>query len=118
MKERLQGRQLKGGSITDFFWRKRGRKRKFDMERAASHATIHERKTSVTTETVIHAKEQGGQWMVVTTRSIVTSREAIYEEIVVRAQKNDGHWIATDDYETENDDESSISSCSDSVLEP
>eukprot|EP00957_Ditylum_brightwellii_P113222 8634564-Ditylum_brightwellii.AAC.1 len=88
------------------------------MERAASHATIHKRKTSVTTETVARAKQQGGQWMAVTTRSIATSREDTYEEILVCAQKNDGHWIATDDSEAENDEESSISSCSDSVPEP
>eukprot|EP00957_Ditylum_brightwellii_P097885 7455138-Ditylum_brightwellii.AAC.1 len=35
MKEHLQERQLKDGSITDFFQRKCGRKRKFDRERAA-----------------------------------------------------------------------------------
>mmetsp|Transcript_15586 Transcript_15586/g.23067 ORF Transcript_15586/g.23067 Transcript_15586/m.23067 type:complete len:205 (-) Transcript_15586:1618-2232(-) len=118
IKGRLQGRQPKDGSITDFFWKKRGRKRKFDRERAASRATTHKRKTLVTTETVTRAKQQGRQWMAVTTRSIVTSREYTYEEIVVHARKNDGHWIATDDSETENDEESSISSCSDSVPEP
>eukprot|EP00957_Ditylum_brightwellii_P020041 1512583-Ditylum_brightwellii.AAC.1 len=82
MKEHLQGRQLKDRSITDFFRKKHGRKRKFDRERAASCAAIHKRKTLVTTETVTHAKQQGGQWMAVTTRSIVSSREDTYEEIV------------------------------------
>eukprot|EP00957_Ditylum_brightwellii_P028724 2169573-Ditylum_brightwellii.AAC.1 len=35
MKECLQGRHLKDRSITDFFWKKLGHKRKFDRERAA-----------------------------------------------------------------------------------
>eukprot|EP00957_Ditylum_brightwellii_P140748 10721797-Ditylum_brightwellii.AAC.1 len=35
IKECLQGRQLKDGSITDFFRKKCGHNRKFDRERAA-----------------------------------------------------------------------------------
>eukprot|EP00957_Ditylum_brightwellii_P104528 7964576-Ditylum_brightwellii.AAC.1 len=79
MKKRLQGRQQKDGSITDFFQRKRGHKRKFDRERQQVVQQFT-KKTSVTTETVMRAKKQGGQWMAVTIRSIVKNCGACTEK--------------------------------------
>jgi len=118
IKEHLQGKQLKDQSINKFFKKKRGRKRIFEKERERMSRAKRQKSCEVQMHdrgTRVYARKRNGLW------AAGTRDKNSYEDtlpLVVQARRHRGQWVATaDDFTTENDDESCISSLSDSVPE-
>ena len=118
IKEHLQGKQLKDQIINKFFKKKRGRKRIFEKERERMSRAKRQKLCEVQMHdrgTRVYARKRNGLW------AAGTRDTNSYEDtlpLVVQARRHRGQWVATaDDFTTENDDESCISSLSDSVPE-